>query len=45
MKTVKKELQAHLENLPDLTKLPSPVPLPSAGDLFSVGAGGIVGRR
>jgi len=32
---VKKELQAHLENLPDLSKLPSPIPLPSAGDLFA----------
>ena len=32
---VKKELQAHLENLPDLSKLPNPVPLPSAGDLFA----------
>jgi len=32
---VKKELQAHLENLPDLSKLPNPIPLPSAGDLFA----------
>ena len=32
---VKRELQSHLENLPDLSKLPNPVPLPSAGDLFS----------
>lgn len=35
VKAVKQELQSHLENLPDLTKLPNPVPLPSAGDLFA----------
>jgi len=32
--TVRKELKSHLDNLPDLSKLPNPVPLPSAGDLF-----------
>lgn len=35
VKAVKNELKLHLENLPDLTKLPSPIPLPSAGDLFA----------
>eukprot|EP00111_Clytia_hemisphaerica_P020779 TCONS_00061282-protein len=35
VKAVRKELKLHLQNLPDLTKLPSPVPLPSAGDLFA----------
>ncbi|KAK2560831.1 Regulation of nuclear pre-mRNA domain-containing protein 1B [Acropora cervicornis] len=36
---VRQELKAHLENLPDLTKLPDLggglAPLPSAGDLFA----------
>jgi len=36
---VKKELQSHLENLPDMSKLPEPIPLPSAGDLFSINIG------
>ncbi len=36
---VRQELKSHLENLPDLTKLPDLggglAPLPSAGDLFA----------
>lgn len=39
---VRQELKAHLENLPDLTKLPDLegglAPLPSAGDLFASAA-------
>lgn len=39
---VRQELKSHLENLPDLTKLPDPAgglaPLPSAGDLFASGS-------
>ena len=37
--TVRQELLSHIQNLPDLTKLPDVTgglaPLPSAGDLFS----------
>lgn len=36
---IRHELKAHLQNLPDLSKLPNVsgglVPLPSAGDLFT----------
>lgn len=33
---VRKELKAHIENLPDISRLPSDdSPLPSAGDLFN----------
>lgn len=38
---VEKELQSHLDNLPDLSKLPNPVPLPSAGDLFATSSKGV----
>jgi len=31
---VREELRTHLNNLPDIMKLPDPIPLPSAGDLF-----------
>ena len=38
---VRQELKSHLENLPDLSKLPDVggglAPLPSAGDLFASG--------
>ena len=41
---VRKELKSHLENLPDLSKLPDVrgglAPLPSAGDLFASSSGG-----
>ncbi|EDO27343.1 predicted protein, partial [Nematostella vectensis] len=40
---VRKELKSHLDNLPDLSKLPDVdgglAPLPSAGDLFASSSG------